>query len=159
LVTFLRTAAGGGYSFAVVPPLFYHTTWTSSRLNETNTFTTNLNFPYLAWSGTNSRIIPFFGVDLEPLAPPVITYDENNDLVTITAKTETEIYYTISNSSTPDIEPTLIEIFNGNTKIKKYTGPFKSNAQLQFTIRAIAVKYKQKCSVESCEQFDVYDNG
>lgn len=155
LITFLRNPKGGGYSYDVVHNAYSSSIWTSSRMTESNVFVTYLgNYPNLSWSGPQGRLIPIFGVDLEPLAPPVITYDEN-DTVTITAETGTEIYYTISYSSTPDIEPTLIEIMKGNTKIKKYTGPFKSNAQLQFIIRAIAVKYKQKCSVESCEYFEI----
>lgn len=158
LLSFLRANAGGKYGYDVVPNMtgLWHQTWTSTHLTETAAVGSTMSYSSIILPGVQSRLIPFFGVDLEPLAPPVITYDENNDLVTITAEEGTEIYYTISNSSTPDIEPTLIEIMKGNTKIKKYTGPFKSNVQFHFTIRAIAVKYKQKCSVESCEYFDVY---
>lgn len=159
MVSFLRDSAGGKYSYAVVTPLFGSGGYVLARQREDSANTAQCYYPSAYTTGVTGRLYPYVGVDLEPLASPVITYDDNNDLVTITAEEGTEIYYTISNSSTPDIEPTLIEIMKGNTKIKKYTGSFKSNAQLQFIIRAIAVKYKQKCSVESCEHFDVYVNG
>jgi hypothetical protein len=42
---------------------------------------------------------------LEPVAPPVITYD--NDLITISAESGADIYYSIKSGATPNTEPTL----------------------------------------------------
>lgn len=166
MVSFLRTTAGGGYSSAVVPPVFNFTTWTSVRLNDTTAVASYLSYPNLSLYSCQSRLIPIFGVDLEPLAPPVITYSNDvNENVTITAEPGTEIYYTITYNYEPAPEPTLIGILNGNSNIKKYTGPFYLRSAITTLgslinchINAIAVKYGYKCSLSTYEVIIPYQS-
>ena len=120
--------------------------------------------PYNSWLADHSRRIPYVGLNLDVIEPPVITYDENMNRVTITADDEYDIYYTITTNDYPPVDLSNYNIYQRNSNIKTYSGPFvvsspyysAGTGSYKFTISAVAVRRNvlEKQSVVSCEHFE-----
>lgn len=155
LYNFLHNAKGGGYGYDVVPNFFSQSSWCMARIWNVSAISSTMSNPTLSSSATYARYAPLIGFDLEPVAPPIITYDNDNNLITITAESGIDIYYSIKSGAVANTEPTLVEIRKGNSNIIKYTAPFHpTSSWLSFTVRAIAVRNNYKCSVPTCEYIE-----
>ena len=114
--------------------------------------------PYSAWLGDYSRRIPYVGLNLDVITPPVITFNENTKYVTITAESGYDIWYTISGNEYPPIDLSNYNIYQRNANAKKYSAPFTpSSSYAHFTVSAVAVRKNamEKQSIVSCEYFEI----